>query len=180
MSLECPSGTFPYIILPGDNYVVLAERYHTTVAAISAANPGVDPNRLYVGQAICMPALPPAGPCPCGSKIYLVQAGDSFYSIAQKFNVPFDVFYNANSGLDPANLQIGQAVCIPQLPACPVNSIAYAIEPGDTYYGLSRDTGVPIQDIIVANPGIDPNNLQVGQVICLPYRPIPTPYSAGG
>ena len=176
MALQCPTDTVPYIILPGDTFNILAQRYNTTVAAIAAANPGINPNNLQVGQAICMPALEPPTPCPCGSRIYLVQAGDSFYSIAQKFNVPFDVFHSVNSGLDPANLQIGQAVCIPSLPACPVNSIPYAIEPGDTYYGLAKITGVPVNDLIIANPGVDPNSLQVGQVICLPYRPIPTPY----
>lgn len=172
----CPSGTVTYIVLPGDTYYGLAQRYSSTVAAIIAANPGVDPNNLQIGQAICLPAIMPPNPCPYGSKIYLVQAGDSFYSIAQKFNIPFDVFYMANSGLNPANLQIGQAVCIPMLPACPVNSIPHAIQPGETYYSLAQIYGVPVNDIIMANPGIDPNNLQVGQVICLPYRPIPTPY----
>ncbi|HEX7713374.1 MAG TPA: LysM peptidoglycan-binding domain-containing protein [Bacillota bacterium] len=176
MVQPCPSGTFPYIILPRDNFYILAERYNTTVEAISAANPGIEPNNLSVGQSICMPATKPPNPCPCGSRIYLVQAGDSLYSIAQKYNVPFDVLYTANIGLDPANLQIGQAVCIPQLPACPANSVAYAIEPGDSYYTLSKVTGVPIHDLIIANPGIDPNNLQAGQVICLPYRPTPTLY----
>lgn len=176
MMYSCPTGTVTYIVLPGDTYYGLAQRYNTTVTAISAANPGVDPNNLQIGQAICLPAIMPPNPCPCGSKIYLVQAGDSFYSIAQKFNIPFDVFYMANSGLDPANLQIGQAVCIPMLPACPVNSIPHAIRPGETYYSLAQIYGVSVNDIIMANPGVDPNNLQVGQLICLPYRPIPTPY----
>ena len=172
---QCPSGTFPYIILPGDSFSVLARRYNTSVEAIRAANPGIDPNNLQVGQRICMPALEPHAPCPRGSKIYLAQAGESFYSIAEKFNVPFDVLLSANPGLDLANLQIGQAICIPPLPACPDNSIPYAINPGDTYYTLSMFTGVSINDLILANPGVDPNNLQVGQVICLPYRPVPTP-----
>lgn len=176
MEPQCPSGTFPYIIMPGDDFSTLAQRYNTSVAAIAAANPGINPTNLQVGQAICMPALSPPNPCPCGSKVYLVQAGDSFYSIAQKFNIPFDVFYSANIGLNPANLQIGQAVCLPSLPACPNNSIAYAIEPGDTYFSLAKFAGVTVDQIIAANPGVDPNNLQVGQVICLPYRPAPTPY----
>jgi LysM repeat protein len=39
----CPSGTQPYIIRAGDTYFSLAQRFNTTVAAIMAANPGVDP-----------------------------------------------------------------------------------------------------------------------------------------
>ncbi|NLU36421.1 MAG: LysM peptidoglycan-binding domain-containing protein, partial [Clostridiales bacterium] len=39
----CPSGTQPYTIRAGDTYYSLAIRFNTTVAAIMAATPGVDP-----------------------------------------------------------------------------------------------------------------------------------------
>ena len=176
MNRDCPTGTFPYIIQSGDTFYSLANRYNTSVTAIANANPGIDPDNLAIGQAICMPAIAPPAPCPCGSRIYLVQAGDSLYSIAEKFNIPFGVLYSANPGVDAANLHIGQALCLPSLPACPANSVAYAVRPGDTYYSLAKIVGLPVDELIMANPGIDPNNLQVGQVICLPYRPAPTPY----
>ena len=50
----CPNG-FLYTIQPGDTYFLLAQRFGTTVAAIQAANPGVDPNNLQIGQVICIP-----------------------------------------------------------------------------------------------------------------------------
>jgi LysM repeat protein len=51
----CPAGTTPYIIRAGDTFFSLARRFNTTVQAIIAANPGVDPNRLQIGQRICIP-----------------------------------------------------------------------------------------------------------------------------
>ena len=61
----CPAGTQPYTIRAGDTYFSLAMRFNTTVAAIMAANPGVDPNRLQIGQVICIPGAPPMpGECP--------------------------------------------------------------------------------------------------------------------
>ncbi|MFO7296212.1 MAG: LysM domain-containing protein, partial [Clostridia bacterium] len=51
----CPAGTMPYIIRAGDTFFSLARRFGTTVDAIMAANPGVDPNRLQIGQRICIP-----------------------------------------------------------------------------------------------------------------------------
>lgn len=48
----CPMGTFLYAIQPGDTLWLLAQRYNTTVYAITAANPGVDPKNLYVGEVI--------------------------------------------------------------------------------------------------------------------------------
>lgn len=44
-----------YTIQAGDTFFLLARRFGTTVAAIQAANPGVDPNRLQIGQVINIP-----------------------------------------------------------------------------------------------------------------------------
>lgn len=53
--LTCPGG-FLYVIKPGDTYYSIARRFGTVVPALEAANPGVDPNRLTIGQSICVPA----------------------------------------------------------------------------------------------------------------------------
>ena len=64
----CPPGSFSYIIRPGDTLFQLANRFNTTVEAIMRINPGIDPNRLQIGQSICIPGAttPPAGTCPNG------------------------------------------------------------------------------------------------------------------
>jgi len=58
---ECPVGTvIDYTIKSGeDTFYNLAKRYSTTVSKIQAANPGVNPNNLQVGQVIKIP---------CGAK----------------------------------------------------------------------------------------------------------------
>ncbi len=53
--------------------------------------------------------------------------------------------------------------------------ILYTIRPGDTLFALSQRFNVSVEAIIRANPGIDPNNLQIGQVICIPQAMPPTP-----
>lgn len=52
---QCLTGTFPYTIQAGDTLWLLAQRNNTTVDAIVAASPDVDPNNLSVGQVICIP-----------------------------------------------------------------------------------------------------------------------------
>ncbi len=47
--------TIPYTIRPGDTLWLIAQRYNTTVYAIAALNPGIDLNRLYIGQVINVP-----------------------------------------------------------------------------------------------------------------------------
>lgn len=51
----------------------------------------------------------------------------------------------------------------------------HAVRPGDTFYALALEIGVSVDDIIRLNPGVDPENLQIGMLICLPLEPgIPT------
>ncbi|MGI6112923.1 MAG: LysM peptidoglycan-binding domain-containing protein [Mahellales bacterium] len=109
----CPPGTFPYIIQAGDTFFSLAQRFGTTVDAIIRANPGVDPNRLMIGQRICIPGVPPPGACPPGTFPYIIRAGDTFFSLAQRFGTTVDAIIRANPGVDPNRLMIGQRICIP-------------------------------------------------------------------
>ncbi|WP_143037621.1 LysM peptidoglycan-binding domain-containing protein, partial [Sporanaerobacter sp. PP17-6a] len=89
----------------------------------------------------------------------------------QRFNVSVQAIINANPGINPNNLQIGQVICIPTMvgptPSCP-NGFLYTIRSGDTLFALGQRFNVGVQAIINANPGINPNNLQIGQVICIP------------
>ena len=176
---RCPSGSFAYTIKSGDTLYNLARKYNTTVDAIMKINPGINPNNLKVGQVICIPqAAPPVPSCPDGF-LYTIRAGDTIYNLGRKFNVPVQDIINANPGIDPDNLQIGQVICIPDaappmppmppMPPCP-NGFYYIINPGDTLFSISQKFNVPVQNIMNANPGIDPNNLQIGQIICIPRR----------
>jgi g-D-glutamyl-meso-diaminopimelate peptidase len=44
-----------YTIRPGDSFYSIALRYHTNLTLLLAANPGLDPNQLIVGQQIVVP-----------------------------------------------------------------------------------------------------------------------------
>ena len=110
--------------------------------------------------------------CPPGSFAYTIRSGDTLFQLARRFNTTVEAIMAINPGIDPNNLQIGQVICIPQAaptPHCP-NGFLYTIRPGDTLFLLSQRFNVSVQAIIAANPGIDPNNLQIGQVICIPRR----------
>lgn len=177
---HCEIGGF-IIIQPGDTLYGIAQRYGITVQAIISANPGIDPNNLPVGQRICIPNPTPGRPfpepCPNGT-IYIIRPGDTFFSIARRFNISLDVLLNANPGINPDFLQVGQRICIPTLPTptitCP--GPTYTVRPGDTLYNLARILGTSVEAILAANPGINPTSLQVGQILCLPTgRAVPCP-----
>lgn len=112
---RCPANSFPYTIKAGDTLYFLAIRYNTTVDAIMALNPGINPENLQIGQVICIPekTVSPMPPCPYGV-YYTVRPGDTFYLIAQRFCVNVHDLMRANPGVDPNNLMIGQLLCIPK------------------------------------------------------------------
>lgn len=49
---------FKYSIQAGDTLSQLAERFHVSLDALLAANPGVNPNALSVGQSLTVPGSP--------------------------------------------------------------------------------------------------------------------------
>ncbi len=48
-------GYDTYTVRPGDTLYNIARRYYTTVNAIITANPGIDPDRLSIGQRLTVP-----------------------------------------------------------------------------------------------------------------------------
>lgn len=64
------TGSYPYEIQAGDSLWMISQRYHTTIPAIEAVNPGIDMNNLYIGHILlipqccdiyCSPAQQPSG-----------------------------------------------------------------------------------------------------------------------
>src|SRR5438105_2091609 len=49
-----------YPIVAGDSYSKIATKFHVSVSALMAANPGVEPTRLQVGKKIKIPPPAPA------------------------------------------------------------------------------------------------------------------------
>ena len=50
----------------------------------------------------------------------------------------------------------------------------YTIRNGDTFFQIAQQNGISVNDMINANPGVDFNRLQIGQVVCIPGRSIIT------
>ena len=128
--------------------------------------------------------------CPPNSIQYVIKSGDTLWKLSKTYGVSVQSISDLNPGIDPQNLQIGSMLCIPNAPmptpmptptptptprTCPTGSFSYTIQAGDTLWKLSRTYGVSVQSISDLNPGIDPQNLQIGSTLCIPNATMPTP-----
>ena len=165
----CPGG-FLYTVQAGDTLFGLARRFGLSLATLLAANPdldpaqnpGVDPNRLAIGQQVCIPS-----PRVCPGTVYTIAAGDTIFALANRFNTTVEAILAANPGIDPNRLQIGQEICIP-VPAPPCPGFTYTVAAGDTVFSLARRFATSVEAILAANPGLIPERLAIGQRICIP------------
>ncbi|MGD0152529.1 MAG: LysM peptidoglycan-binding domain-containing protein [Thermacetogeniaceae bacterium] len=105
--------------------------------------------------------------CPSG-RFWKVQAGDTFYTIAERLNLDVGDLQRLNPGIDPHNLQVGISLCLPEeLPPC-TSGLYWRVAPGDTLFNIAQATGITLGRLLLLNPGIDPGNLRVDQAVCLP------------
>ncbi len=57
---QCPQNHYLYIIKPGDTFSIIANRLGISVMRLMAANPGINPYNLMIGQTICIPSVCPS------------------------------------------------------------------------------------------------------------------------
>lgn len=102
---------------------------------------------------------------------YIVRPGDTMFSIARQFGVSLDALIAANPQIpNPSQIRPGQVVCIPQTQTvCPPGTFRYTVQPGDTMFSIAQRFGVPLDELIAANPQIpNPNLIFPGQIVCVP------------
>ena len=115
-----------HVVVQGDTlYGIAIEHYGSAkfVGAIEAANPGINPGALRIGDRIVLPKPEPdkpAAPQPKRSKIYLVNKGDTLIGIARKVYgdaAMYPKIYEANkdvlSSLN-ARLYVGMRLRLPE------------------------------------------------------------------
>jgi LysM repeat protein len=127
---------------------------------------------------------------------YTVMRGDTLYSIARLCRSNVAAMARANRLASPAGIEVGQRLVVPgrrgSVPAFhrevkeepapapspppvrdrrqqpPREAAGYRIERGDTLYSLARWAGVSLRALLAANPGIDPREIEIGDLVMLP------------
>lgn len=110
--------------------------------------------------------MPNGRQCPENFYRHTIQPGDTLSNIAVFYGISLASLLLSNPGINPYNLIVGSYLCIPVF--CPVEYRTYTVQAGDTLNKIAAQFNVSVQEIIKSNPGIDPNNIRVGQRLCIP------------
>jgi LysM repeat protein len=119
----------------------------------------------------------------CASK-YIVQAGDSWFGIADRAGVKASLIAGTNNKTIQSPLMVGQEICLPPGAIVPaliepdvvttttVAKIAcvgkYTVKTGDSWSGIAKKVGIKISELTAANGKTSRSTLLPGQELCLP------------
>lgn len=94
--------------------------------------------------------------------IYTVKPGDTLAAVSRRYGLS-PIRIAADNGLsDMSRLVPGQNLLIN------VDSVRYILEEGQTLFSLSQEYGVPLEELIEANPELNPLDLRPGETVMIP------------
>jgi LysM repeat protein len=158
--------------------------------AATPANPPAIPTRLTPVTNVIPPEPGPTPPSPVTATTsiatgaqgdHVVVKGDNFSTIAKKYGVTTRGIQDANPGVDPLRLKIGQKLVIPARSGSPPvltvsngavaanGGSSYTVKSGDTLNKIAKEHGVTVQELQAAN-NLKTTQIKVGQKLRIPAK----------
>lgn len=113
-----PEGWFEILLQPGDTLESLARTYNTSAETLKKANCLVGTS-LIPGTILYVPGAPPPTDIPCGPPTgwvyYIVNKGDTLYSIGRAYGVSVSQLQRANCLGSSTTIRIGQKLYVPNV-----------------------------------------------------------------
>lgn len=151
-----------YIVKKGDSLYSIAIKYGLTADDLKKANNKTS-NVLQIGEQLYIPGLTTEIEEPKSEEItYIVQLGDSLWSIAKKYGINVNDLKSYNN-LTTNLLQIGQKLLIPGTKEYKT----YTVKVGDTLYNIANINNTTVDELKSLN-NLKNNDLSIGQVLILP------------
>jgi murein DD-endopeptidase MepM/ murein hydrolase activator NlpD len=104
---------------------------------------------------------------------YIVEEGDTLFSISQKFGISLETILWANNLDKNSVIKPGQKLII-----LPVNGVLHEVKAGDTLSEISKKYQAKIEDIISFNELENENDIYIGDILIIPGGKMPSPKPA--
>lgn len=117
---------------------------------------------------VALPAMGTTGER-TGPTIYIVERGDTLFSIANRFGTTVEALMAAN-GLTSPLIYVGQRLTIPSSTyiVTQERSTGYVVRYGDTLYSIAMRFGLSVEVLMRANGLYNPHFIYVGQNLIIP------------
>ena len=161
-----PQQTFTYTVVAGDSLWAIANRFNTSVAVIRSLN-NLTSDVVFIGQRLNIPGSEQTPKPPTQETFtYTVVAGDSLWSIANRFNTTVAIIRSLNN-LTNDNLFVGQRLTIPGSEQTPPPSFTYTVVAGDSLWSIANRFNTTVAEIRRIN-NLTNDNLFLGQKLIIP------------
>ena len=118
-------------------------------------------------------------PSPPLARSYQIRAGDSYWSIARRHGIQVEDLERANPGVNPRRLSIGRTIQISGPSATRRVSGSYEVRKGDILGRIAKRHGVSLQELMAANPQVNPRRLRIGSTLTIPGKSLASVPVAG-
>ncbi len=148
-----------HVVRRGETLGRIAARYGVSVPSIQAANRGVHPRRLRIGQPLVIPktgagayALAAAASAPApvsrSSTVHVVRRGDTLWELSRRYGVSIAEIMEWN-GLGSRTIRPGQRLRVrPPESTGGGRVITYRVQRGDTLWAIARRYSVSPEDLM--------------------------------
>ena len=161
ISEEGSTGNNYYVVKQGDSLYSIAKKYNITVDDLKNNNNLISDN-LSIGQQLLINGSIKDNYPIDNSNTYIVQKGDTLYSIAKKFNINVNELKSINN-LNSDIISVNQVLSLKNND----NNIIYTVKPGDSLYSIARKFSTTVSTLADLN-NLDSTILSVGQKLLIP------------
>lgn len=156
-----PEGitTNTYVVQKGDSLYSIANKLGTTVSELKKEN-NLTTNTLQIGEVL---RIPTKEIYEGEENVYIVQKGDTLYSIAAANNTTVDELKKTNN-LTSNILSTGQLL---KIPSALLPESTYTVKKGDSLYSIANKYNTTVDELKRIN-NLTSNILSIGQVLKLP------------
>ncbi len=156
-----PGGitTNTYVVQKGDSLYSIANKLGTTVSELKKEN-NLTTNTLQIGEVL---RIPTKEIYEGEENVYIVQKGDTLYSVAMANNTTVDELKRINN-LTSNILSTGQLL---KIPSALLPESTYIVKKGDSLYSIANKYNTTVDELKRIN-NLTSNILSIGQVLKLP------------